>query len=100
MTQFAKVSAFEDDRFGPIGLKEVDTLTCGVSLLTDFEKVEDPMDWEVGTHGIEIDFPHKGKKFSGTFLPEVAEEQGWDKTDTLNNLIQKAGYRKPLETII
>jgi len=41
----------------------VENLTCGVSLLTDFEKVENPLDWEVGKHGIEIDFKAKGRTY-------------------------------------
>jgi len=81
--EFAKTSAFKDDRFDPISLSEVEHLTCGVSLLTDFEKAENPLDWEVGTHGIEIDFKAKGKHYSGTFLPEVAEEYSWSKEETL-----------------
>ena len=54
------------------------SLGVAVSLLTQFEDMAHPMDWEVGKHGIEIDFRHGGRKYSGTFLPEVAEEQGWD----------------------
>ena len=32
------------------------------------------MDWEVGKHGIEIEY----KGHHATFLPEVAEEERWD----------------------
>ena len=49
-----------------------------VSLLTNFEKIEDPLDWTPGTHGIEIEFTKDGRTYRGTYLPEVAEEQGWD----------------------
>jgi len=46
----------------------------------NFKKIEDPLDWEVGTHGIEVDW---GRGKSSTFLPEVAEEQGWSKEETM-----------------
>ena len=37
--------------------------------MTDFEVITDPLDWEVGTHGIEIEI--NGAK--GTYLPNVAK---------------------------
>ena len=53
-------------------------------------------DWEVGVHGILISFDVKGNHYSGTFLPEVAAEQGWDQETTVEYLVRKAGYRKEL----
>ena len=59
------------------------------------------MGWEVGKHGIEIDFKDsKGKSYGGTFLPEVALEQKWNQKETLQYLIRKAGYRGQLEEVI
>jgi AMMECR1 domain-containing protein len=75
-------------------------LNCGVSLLTQFEGVDNPLDWEVGKHGIEIEFEHRNKYYSSTFLPEVAEEQNWDQKETLIYLVDKAGYSGKLESII
>ncbi len=75
-------------------------MNVGVSLLTNFEHVSNPLDWEVGKHGIEIDFEHKNRKYGATFLPEVAEEQGWDQNETLIYLIDKAGYSGKLEHIM
>ena len=94
--------------------------TRSVSLLTDFEDVETYLDWEVGVHGIHITFPHPSlipvapspssapsplgssssvqtrgvlkHTFSATFLPHVAEEQGWDKIETIDSAIRKAGW--------
>jgi AMMECR1 domain-containing protein len=93
----------EDDRFDPITIDEIPKLTVGVSLLTEFEDVESPIDWEVGIHGIEIFFTYNSNKnyfnlfidreYSGTFLPEVAEEEEWDQKKTLQYLIQKAGVK-------
>ena len=55
-------------------MKEVPKLNVGLSLLVNFTDINDPLEWEVGKHGIEIDFSHNGRKYSGTFLPEVASE--------------------------
>ena len=90
----------KDDRFRPISLKEIKGLHVGISLLTDFEHVDDPLNWEVGKHGVEIDFEHKNKQYSATFLPEVAEEQGWTQRETLKYLIEKSGYNGRLDYVL
>lgn len=61
-------------------------------MLQHFEEVEDPLDWELGVHGIRIKFFKNGRNYGATFLPDVASEQGWDKLQTLRHLIAKAGY--------
>ncbi len=45
-----------DTRFPPIDESEVPKLGCEISILSNFEKIEDPLDWQIGTHGIEIEF--------------------------------------------
>ena len=72
--EYALVAAEEDDRFEPIGLEEVEELQVGVSLLVKFKKLKEATDWEVGKHGVELEFVLKGREYSATFLPEVAEE--------------------------
>jgi uncharacterized protein (TIGR00296 family) len=89
--KYALISALEDDRFDPIHIKEIPYLSCAVSLLTDFEEAQHPFDWEVGKHGIEIEFKHKNNVYGSTFLPEVAHEEGWDHKTTLQYLIRKSG---------
>lgn len=89
---FALVSAFEDTRFSPISKSELPSLSVSVTILDRFEPIADPTDWEVGTHGLKVLFAVDGRSKLGTFLPSVAEEQEWDKTDTLWNLLRKAGY--------
>ena len=93
------VSAFRDDRFRPVMLEEVPHLECEVSLLHSFEKARNPLDWEVGKHGIMIDFEVEDQSFSATFLPEVASEEGWDQLTTLKYLVAKAGYFSSDRTI-
>ncbi len=53
-------------------------LSVAVSLLVNFEENLKAFDWEVGKHGIIINFKDNGKSYDGTFLPEVAKEQNWD----------------------
>ncbi|KAJ1501066.1 hypothetical protein HMI56_003454 [Coelomomyces lativittatus] len=91
-----KFSALNDPRFPPIHDGELPHLTCSVSLLVQFENIEDSMDWEIGTHGLRIRFDDPfgtTKSYSSTFLPEVALEQGWDKETTFRALIKKSGYQ-------
>lgn len=37
-----------------------------------------------------------GRRYSGTYLPGIATEQGWTKEETLSSLARKAGYRGQL----
>ncbi|CCJ31209.1 unnamed protein product [Pneumocystis jirovecii] len=62
-----------------------------VTLLTNFETIEDPLDWTIGVHGLQISFVYKNRHMGATYLPCVAEEQNWTKEETLNNLLIKAG---------
>ena len=84
----------KDQRFPhPITLDELPNLNCEVSLLVNFEMAKNPYDWEVGKHGINIKFIDEERRYhSATYLPEVAEEQGWDQKTTLKHLVQKARY--------
>ena len=81
LKEFALVSAFEDDRFDPISLSELNHLHCSLSLLVRFsaKPLKDPLAWQVGKHGVSLEIVGQdGEIYDSTFLPEVAEEQGWD----------------------
>ena len=54
--RYSLIAALQDDRFPPIEESELPSLSVNVSILTNFEQIEDPLDWEVGKHGIEIEF--------------------------------------------
>ena len=56
LQRFSLVSAVQDTRFSPIETKELPSLKVEISLLSCFEPITDPTDWEVGKHGIEIEF--------------------------------------------
>eukprot|EP00756_Hemistasia_phaeocysticola_P057049 Hpha_TRINITY_DN33684_c0_g1::TRINITY_DN33684_c0_g1_i1::g.43205::m.43205 len=94
LRRFALCSAFEDTRFQRIHAGELPLLSCTVSVLGRFEKIQDPYDWDVGVHGIKIEFscPRTRAMHYGTFLPHVAPQMRWSREQTLVNLIAKAGY--------
>ncbi|CAG8667916.1 22267_t:CDS:2 [Dentiscutata erythropus] len=93
LKEYAITSAIHDKRFSPITARELSHLTCGVSLLTNFEDAEDYLDWEIGVHGIWIEFVDDyNRRRTATYLPEVAEEQGWTKEETIDSLLRKSGY--------
>ena len=100
LNEFTLNAAFGDPRFSPIKLEEVPSLNVGISLLVNFQDRKDIYDWEVGKNGIEIEFKDDNERYHrGTFLPEVATEQGWDKETTLRYLVQKARYFGELKDI-
>ncbi|KAB5533610.1 AMMECR1 domain-containing protein [Coniochaeta sp. 2T2.1] len=92
LSSYAITSAVHDSRFDPISLRELPQLQVAVTLLTNFEDAADPMDWELGKHGIRISFVYHGRRYGATYLPDVAVEQGWDKEETIQSLMRKAGY--------
>ncbi|KAF2717667.1 hypothetical protein K431DRAFT_288373 [Polychaeton citri CBS 116435] len=93
LRSYALTSAFEDMRFSPIPASQLPTLSCDVTLLTDFSQpTEDGLDWELGKHGIRISFYRHGRRYGATYLPSVAHEQGWTKEETMVSLMRKAGW--------
>lgn len=76
----------------PISLRELTSLECGVTLLTDFETAPGPMAWELGKHGLRISFTWHSRRYGATYLPDVPKEQGWTKEETLVSLMRKAGW--------
>lgn len=94
LREYAVTSAMKDSRFSPITKDEFSKLHCSVSILTHFEEAADYLDWEVGVHGIRIEFVNeKGHKKTATYLPEVAVEQAWDRIQTIDSLLRKGGYK-------
>lgn len=92
LKDYAITSALHDTRFSPITLAELPALEVAVTLLTDFEPCAEPLGWELGVHGIKISFYERHKRYSATYLPDVAVEQGWTKEETLESLVRKAGF--------
>ena len=84
----ARAAALEDPRFPSVTTDEAAALHIEISALTPMMRIDDPMrQVEVGTHGLYI---RKGFN-SGTLLPQVATEQGWDRKAFLQHTCRKAG---------
>jgi AmmeMemoRadiSam system protein A len=83
----AQAAAFQDPRFAPLVLHELDEITLEISALSPLEPVSEPESIQVGVHGIMI---HKGLH-SGLLLPQVATEYGWDRETFLTHTCYKAG---------
>ncbi|KIM83924.1 hypothetical protein PILCRDRAFT_6788 [Piloderma croceum F 1598] len=119
LAEYALISAFRDSRFRKIEERELESLECGISLLTDFEDASSYLDWTIGVHGIYITFSNPSllptstnssgapsplsssaclpritskQTFSATYLPDVVPEQGWDKIEAVDSAIHKAGW--------
>lgn len=89
-------AAFSDPRFCSVGLEELEDLHIEISVLTPLERISDIETIEIGKHGLYI---RKGYS-SGLLLPQVAVEQGWDRTQFLEWTCKKAGlpsnaWKKP-----
>jgi AmmeMemoRadiSam system protein A len=80
----AILSAYHDNRFPQIELEEMTDIDIEISVMTPFKKIRDISDIELGKHGIYI---MKGNK-SGTFLPQVATETGWNLEEFLGHCTQ------------
>ena len=80
-------SSSNDSRFSPVESSEASNITIEISVLSPLKKINGPDEFIVGKEGIVI---RKGPS-SAVFLPQVATEQGWDKTETLCQLCRKAG---------
>lgn len=72
--RMAVAAAFEDPRFEPLSFEELPEIKIEVSILGPLQKLGHIQDLEIGRHGLLV--RHQGK--SGTYLPDVAVEQGWD----------------------
>ncbi|MBD3220770.1 AmmeMemoRadiSam system protein B [bacterium] len=83
----ARSAARHDPRFDPVAPDELDRLEVEVSALTPLTTVPGPEAIELGRHGIVL---ARGEQ-RAVFLPQVATEQGWDLTTTLDHLALKAG---------
>jgi AMME syndrome candidate gene 1 protein len=92
LQSYSLTSAFEDTRFSPIPSTLLSSLSCSLTLLANFEPCRDVMDWVLGRHGIRINFTSRGRRHGATYLPDVAVEQGWNKEETVESLMKKAGW--------
>ena len=80
-------AAFHDWRFNPLKSSELTELEIEISILTPQKIINNPEEIVLGRDGIAL----RKEGYSALFLPQVALENGWDLTQTLNRLCVKAG---------
>ncbi len=83
-------AAFNDPRFSPVELDELDNIEIEVSILTKPEIISNYKNIKLGIDGIILSYGFK----KAVFLPQVATEQGWDLDTTLQYLCMKGGMPK------
>jgi hypothetical protein len=84
-------AATQDPRFYPVKVDELPEIKIKISVLSDLKPISDVNDIIVGKHGVYVRSGFRG----GTYLPEVAVEQGWTRTQMLEHLCaEKAGLPK------
>lgn len=93
VSEMATSSAMEDPRFEFNRIKptELNQLEIEISVLSPLRRIHNPLDFELGKHGIYIKKGHS----IGCFLPQVATETGWNKEEFLSQCCwSKAGIPK------
>ena len=86
VAEMARSAAFSDPRFPPLSAAELPGTAIEISRLSSFFPIR-PEEVEVGTHGLLIRSGYR----SGLLLPQVPEEQGWNRHQFLSGLCRKAG---------
>ncbi len=88
VSEMAVSSATEDPRFTKLQPSELKDTEIVISVLTPLQKIDNPLELELGRHGIYI----KKDSRSGCFLPQVAIDTGWTKEEFLSQCCRtKAG---------
>ncbi|MBP1623791.1 MAG: hypothetical protein H6Q07_1811, partial [Acidobacteria bacterium] len=80
-------AAFNDPRFSPVEPGELNRLEIEISVLTPMKPVRSSDDIVVGRDGVVL--TKAGS--SAVFLPQVATENKWNRSEMLNQLCAKAG---------
>lgn len=81
VAEMALEAAFDDPRFPALTSSEFSSVHLEISVLGPMKKINDISEIKIGKHGIYL---KKGYR-SGTLLPQVAQERGW-------NVEQFVGY--------
>ena len=82
-----EAAAAHDYRVAPVQPDELSVVTIELSILSPLQLLDDPMDVEIGRHGLYISY----QSSRGVLLPQVAIEYGWDKKTFLQQTCLKAG---------
>lgn len=88
--EMAVAAAVQDYRFvyHPVTVAEMEHIDIKISILSSLKPIKSIDEIQIGKHGIWIKKGHH----SGTYLPEVATEQGWNVQQFLEHCaVEKAG---------
>ncbi len=81
-------SAVSDPRFTPVSEDEIDNIEIEISVLSVPKKVKSAEEISIPGHGVIV----KKAMRQGVYLPQVADETGWNKEEFLSSLcFDKAG---------
>lgn len=95
---YSLASANEDRRFQAIEVEELPHLSATVNVLHSFEQCSHLRDWDMGIHGIIMQFADPVRHYKATFLPDVVG--GFkDPATVLAQLLQKAGVAAQLTDV-
>ncbi len=90
LSRMALAAAFEDPRFPKVAAPELDEIKIEISILGEMRKTVLPEEVEIGRHGIYVQYAGCG----GTYLPDVAVEQGWNRDELIRHCAcDKAGLQ-------
>ncbi len=87
VSSMALQAAFNDHRFQPLTISELNQIEIEISALVPSRKINNLNEIKLGRDGIILN--KSGR--SAVFLPQVAPEQGWSLVETLEQLCYKAG---------
>jgi AmmeMemoRadiSam system protein A len=90
VSEMTEAAASRDPRVAPIEKNELAQIHIDITVLSPLERVRDPLDIEVGKHGLYI---ASGSK-RGVLLPQVALQHHWDIKTFLEQTCLKAGLRE------
>jgi MEMO1 family protein len=77
----AIAAATKDYRFNPVNEKEINKIEIEISVLTPLKRIKSANEFTLGKQGIYI----KKGNATGTFLPQVAAQTGWNKEEFLGH---------------
>ncbi len=87
VARLAHEAAFCDPRFRAVQPPEWESLRVEISILTEPRPISDPDEIVLGRDGVILTYGSQ----RALFLPQVATEQGWDRSQLLAHLALKAG---------
>lgn len=89
--QYTIAAATSDPRFPPVRPSELYDIQIEVSILSDLREIKSVEEIVLGMHGVMVQRDRQG----GVFLPQVAEETGWELEEFLENLCQHKAKLPP-----